>query len=261
MRRTRPFAVVLITALSLSSSMAQAEPFWQRVRQAITGRARVVPTAAPANTPDTRQACQARLLQLVEQEGWKHEVKGGVLYFAVPPNASASAYVQTCGKQVIEFWKSPRHGTYHHLYTRLGDTNWSRIWSLSSSRWRVPDSGVGVLATLDAGTTERTQKFLEENQRHPNSASNPHGTIGSFNVSGGGGGPNGVSHCTNYWECSRVGPAGESLPQVLGQRWTGVAPGWIRSLMRSGSPGVVAVAVYGRDVRDFSESTLRRYFE
>ncbi len=259
-------ALALPVILLASLGPAQAQPLGQRLRSAwgrVTGRsaastANATVAAANPAADSQPQACQARLRQLAESKGWKHEMKGNVLYLAVPSEAKDS-YLKACGQNVIEFWKEPKHGTYHHLYTRLGGTNWSRIWSLSGHDWYVPSTGVGVLSALEPSVADRTREFLKENSRNPTSGSNRYGTIGEFNVSGGGGGANGKTHCTNYWECAKVGDNGETMPKLHGMWGTGIAPGWISSLMRSSSPRVFAVAVYGQT--DLSDSALRKFFE
>ncbi len=264
-RRPRLVAILLVLCALAGGSPAQAQPLGQRLRDAI-GRAlgrpprpRTPEELGAARAAAQPQACQARLLQTAESQGWKHEMKGNLLYVVVPPSG-AKQYLQACGPNVIEFWKAPRNGhTYHHLYTRLDKTNWSRIWSLSSSSWYPPSEGIGVLSALEPSVAQRTQQFLEDNRRNPTSPTNRWGTIGSFNVGGGGGGPSGTSHCTNYWECAKVGEAGETMPQLHGQSWTGIAPGWISGLMRSASPPVFAVVVYG-GTSDFNTS-LGRFFE
>jgi hypothetical protein len=205
-----------------------------------------------------RNECVAQIKQFIQQNNLPSHERNGVLYFALNKSGfqMKEDYLRACGPNTVEFFKEPRHGTYHHLYTRVGETTWSRIWGLGKSSWRQPSQALGVLVEFSPGEMQRLNAFMEHNNRSPNS---PHryGNIGDFNVGGGGGN---TTHCTNYLSRAKIGDHGESLPQVLGQWGTGIAPSWISSLMRSGNARVLGVVVHDQGLRELTPNTDLSHF-
>ena len=116
-----------------------------------------------------------------------------------------------------------------------------------------------MLGVLTRGEARRTGEFATDNQKKPTDPNNRWGTIGTFDARGGGGGAQGTSHCTNYWDVARVGDDGRTMPQLFGLGGTGIASGFIKDLMRPSSARIFAVLVHG-DVRDFKDEALNRFF-
>jgi hypothetical protein len=221
-------------------------------------------TLAPALAKQ-RQAYQRSLGRLAEKNGWLKQMVGDVLYVNIPGGTTndSKELVRACGRKSIHFWKKPLGGSvYHHLYTRLGSgLNLSHgLGGLSGHDWRPPDDAIGVLGVLTRSETKRTEEFAKDNQERPTRATNRWGTIGSFDATGGGGGAQGTSHCTNYWDVTKVGDGGESMPRLFGLGGTGIASHFIGDLMRPSSKRVYAVVLYGDGVRDFGAGTLSRFF-
>ena len=175
-----------------------------------------------------------RVQQVVRESRLPSFARHNKTFVALPATANRTDYLQRLSPNMVEFFISPG---FHHLYTRIGDTTFSRITGLSQGRWYPGSSErIGVLVSLSNTEMSALKGYLEGAVAHPRRV------LGPFNY--GGGVPPNRSNCTSYITNARVGENNECLADLLGVNRSGYPQGFIRSLMRSRSDKVKAVVVH-----------------
>lgn len=175
-----------------------------------------------------------RVQQVVREGRLPSFARHNKTFLALPARADRTDYLHRLSPNLVEFFISPG---FHHLYTRVGDSSFSRIQGLSQSQWYPGSSErIGVLVSLSDREMTKLKGYLEQ------SVARPSQMLGPFNY--GGGVPPSRSNCTSYITNARIGDNNECLADLLGVGRSGFPQGFIRSLMQSRSDRVKAVVVH-----------------
>ncbi len=183
---------------------------------------------------------------------------GGV-WNAVTGGLSSGArdYLTQLSPNLVEF----SVGSFHHLFTRVGERSYDNISSLSDERWRGPSSGdrLSVLVHLTDSEMGRLRQWIDRAVRDHD------GTLGRFCFGGGNPnapGPSKRSNCTSWITYAKVGDRGETLGELVGLGNYGEPYSWVKGLASRGNNRVKAVVVHKPDEsRPFDQRYLDQLFD